>query len=132
LPAAAVARQSMSTWSHIEMGPPDPILGVTEAFKVSASQGPALAATLSGRARLVRRITFQTVAAGPLRFSAPTDLAHSSGHWGARSPMVSCDLRVVRTAAMALQPESAAAIGRGGTRVLLACKLAAKKLSETK
>jgi hypothetical protein len=40
LPAAAVARQSMSTWSHIEMGPPDPILGVTEAFKVSASQGP--------------------------------------------------------------------------------------------
>lgn len=24
---------SSSWWSHVEMGPPDPILGVTEAFK---------------------------------------------------------------------------------------------------
>ena len=28
----AVVRLS-STWSHVEMGPPDPILGVSEAFK---------------------------------------------------------------------------------------------------
>ena len=28
------ARAMSSVWSHIEMGPPDPILGVTEAFKV--------------------------------------------------------------------------------------------------
>jgi hypothetical protein len=29
-----VARAAMSTWGDIKMGPPDPILGVTEAFKV--------------------------------------------------------------------------------------------------
>ena len=27
-------RAMSSVWSHLEMGPPDPILGVTEAFKV--------------------------------------------------------------------------------------------------
>jgi aspartate aminotransferase len=33
----AVARPAMSTWAHIEMGPPDPILGVTEAFKADTN-----------------------------------------------------------------------------------------------
>jgi len=32
-PAASMARKSISTWADIKMGPPDPILGVTEAFK---------------------------------------------------------------------------------------------------
>ncbi|KAG3276141.1 GOT2-like [Ictidomys tridecemlineatus] len=32
LAAAALARAS-SLWAHVEMGPPDPILGVTEAYK---------------------------------------------------------------------------------------------------
>ncbi|XP_072894857.1 aspartate aminotransferase, mitochondrial-like [Hemitrygon akajei] len=30
---AAVSARASSVWSHVEMGPPDPILGVTEAFK---------------------------------------------------------------------------------------------------
>ncbi|XP_061231930.1 aspartate aminotransferase, mitochondrial [Neopsephotus bourkii] len=30
---AAAATRASSWWSHVEMGPPDPILGVTEAFK---------------------------------------------------------------------------------------------------
>ncbi|XP_032891866.1 aspartate aminotransferase, mitochondrial [Amblyraja radiata] len=31
--AAAISARASSVWSHVEMGPPDPILGVTEAFK---------------------------------------------------------------------------------------------------
>lgn len=31
------ARAMSSVWSHIEMGPPDPILGVTEAFKADGN-----------------------------------------------------------------------------------------------
>lgn len=31
---APYQQQPMSTWSGIQMGPPDPILGVSEAFKV--------------------------------------------------------------------------------------------------
>ncbi|XP_078256767.1 aspartate aminotransferase, mitochondrial isoform X1 [Rhinoraja longicauda] len=31
--AAVVSARASSVWSHVEMGPPDPILGVTEAFK---------------------------------------------------------------------------------------------------
>lgn len=30
---SAVSTRAISWWSHVEMGPPDPILGVTEAFK---------------------------------------------------------------------------------------------------
>ncbi|XP_060694279.1 aspartate aminotransferase, mitochondrial [Hemiscyllium ocellatum] len=30
---AALTARASSVWSHVEMGPPDPILGVTEAFK---------------------------------------------------------------------------------------------------
>ncbi|XP_048402914.1 aspartate aminotransferase, mitochondrial isoform X1 [Stegostoma tigrinum] len=30
---AALSARASSVWSHVEMGPPDPILGVTEAFK---------------------------------------------------------------------------------------------------
>ncbi|XP_062922657.1 aspartate aminotransferase, mitochondrial [Mobula hypostoma] len=30
---AAVSARASSVWSHVELGPPDPILGVTEAFK---------------------------------------------------------------------------------------------------
>ncbi|XP_035399661.1 aspartate aminotransferase, mitochondrial isoform X1 [Cygnus atratus] len=32
-PRRAAAVRASSWWSHVEMGPPDPILGVTEAFK---------------------------------------------------------------------------------------------------
>uniref|UniRef100_A0A493TXB9 Aspartate aminotransferase n=1 Tax=Anas platyrhynchos platyrhynchos TaxID=8840 RepID=A0A493TXB9_ANAPP len=32
-PRLAAAARASSWWSHVEMGPPDPILGVTEAFK---------------------------------------------------------------------------------------------------
>uniref|UniRef100_A0A2K5ITR8 Aspartate aminotransferase n=1 Tax=Colobus angolensis palliatus TaxID=336983 RepID=A0A2K5ITR8_COLAP len=31
--AAAASARASSWWTHVEMGPPDPILGVTEAFK---------------------------------------------------------------------------------------------------
>uniref|UniRef100_A0A4X1URE8 Aspartate aminotransferase n=1 Tax=Sus scrofa TaxID=9823 RepID=A0A4X1URE8_PIG len=31
--AAAASARASSWWAHVEMGPPDPILGVTEAFK---------------------------------------------------------------------------------------------------
>ncbi|KAJ1962099.1 Aspartate aminotransferase, mitochondrial, partial [Dipsacomyces acuminosporus] len=31
--ASKHAARSLSTWSQVEMGPPDAILGVTEAFK---------------------------------------------------------------------------------------------------
>ncbi|XP_010594999.3 aspartate aminotransferase, mitochondrial [Loxodonta africana] len=31
--AAATSARASSWWAHVEMGPPDPILGVTEAFK---------------------------------------------------------------------------------------------------
>ncbi|XP_006863644.1 PREDICTED: aspartate aminotransferase, mitochondrial isoform X3 [Chrysochloris asiatica] len=31
--AAAASSRASSWWAHVEMGPPDPILGVTEAFK---------------------------------------------------------------------------------------------------
>lgn len=32
-PTRFIARAHQSTWAHVKAGPPDPILGVTEAFK---------------------------------------------------------------------------------------------------